>query len=72
MIRPPTDTRDHKAWLAYWGEQAVAAIADAVAHPEFVYEDFKMQYAVHCARIVHSRAIKVRRSLKGVSTIQIR
>ena len=72
MIKTPSDSRDHRGWLEYWGEQAVAAIADAVAHPEFVYEDFKMQYAVHCARIAHSRAIKVRRSLKGASTIQIR
>lgn len=64
MAPLPRNTKDHKAWLAYWGEQLVNAIAVAVAQPDFVHEDFRMQYAVHCARIAHSRAVKVRRSLK--------
>lgn len=58
------NSSDHKAWLAYWSEQLVRAIADAVAHPATGTEDFRLNYAVHCARIACSRAMKVRRNLK--------
>lgn len=62
-MRPPTDPRDHEAWLAYWGEQAVAAIRRAIAQPDFVYEDHRLRYAINCARIAHHRALKVRPGL---------
>lgn len=58
------NSSDHKAWLAYWSEQLVRAIADAVAHPTPTGEDFRLNYAVHCARIACSRAMKVRPRLK--------
>ena len=59
----PINTRDHAAWLSHWADQLVAAITSAVAHPP-VGEDFRLQWAVHCARIAHSRAVKARPSLK--------
>jgi hypothetical protein len=64
MVAVPTHPRDHKAWLAYWAEQLERAIADAVAHPDPVGEDFRMNYVVHCARIAYGRATKVRPSLR--------
>ncbi len=67
MTPLPRNAKDHKAWLNYWTEQLVAAIAAAVAQPGFVHEDFRLNYAVHCARIAHSRACKVRPSLKKLS-----
>jgi hypothetical protein len=62
MIQPPKNTRDHKGWLAYWGEQLVAAIADAASHPP---DGFRENYAVNCARIAHGRALKAKPSLRG-------
>ena len=58
----PTDPRNHKAWVAYWGDQLVAAIVDAVAHPED--DNMRLRYAINCARIAYGRAIKARPSLK--------
>lgn len=60
----PNNPRDHKAWLAYWRDQLVNAIADAVQHPDFNTEDFRLNYAVHCARIAHGRALKAHPKLK--------
>jgi hypothetical protein len=61
----PTDARDHKAWLEHWGKQLVAAIRDAQAHPEHEsHDDFRLRYAISCARIAHGRAMKVKPSLK--------
>ncbi len=61
MVPVPTNTRDHAAWLAYWGEQLTRAIADAIANGG----DFRIAYAVNCARIAHGRALKVKPRLKG-------
>lgn len=58
----PRDARDHKTWLEYWGNQLVAAIRDAIAHPE-AHDDFRLRYAISCSRIAHGRAMKVKPSL---------
>jgi hypothetical protein len=63
----PINPRDHRAWLAYWSERLLAGIADAVAHPGASGEDFRLQWVVHCARIAHGRALKVRPRLKLVN-----
>ena len=57
----PTDPRDHAGWLAHWSDQLVRTIRDAVAHPEC---EFRLAYAVNCARIAHSRACKAYPRLK--------
>lgn len=64
MVAVPVRPRDHKAWLAYWAEQLGQAIAEAVAHPEPAGEDFRLNYAVHCARIACGRAFKVQPRLQ--------
>lgn len=58
--------RDHRAWLAHWSASLVKAIADAIANPPAVgqAEDFRLQWAVHCARLAHRRAIKAHPRLK--------
>lgn len=64
MVAVPTRPRDHVGWLAYWAEQLGRALAEAVAHPCETGEDFRLNYAIHCARIVHGRALKVQPRLR--------
>ncbi len=66
-MKPPLDGRDHKAWLEYWGTQLVGAIANAVAPAEESTADYRLNYAVNCAKIAHRRALKVKPALKGDS-----
>lgn len=55
---------DHRAWLAHWSEQLGGAIRDAIDHPSPSGEDFRLNYAIHCARIACGRAMKVKPGLK--------
>lgn len=60
------DPKNHKAWLEHWSTQLVRAVADAIVNPPTAdqHEDFRLQWAVHCARLAHSRALKAHPRLK--------
>lgn len=60
---------DHRAMAAYWGDQALYAIRQAVAHPTYTtHEDLALNQAVRATRMAVWHAAKVttnRRTRKG-------
>lgn len=61
----PRDPKDHKAWLAYWSDAVLKAVARAIANPTpGTLEDHELLHIVRSTRILHSRALKVRPALR--------
>lgn len=65
IAAPPPQRNNHRAWLAYWADELVRAIARAVANPApTTVWDHDMLQVIRCARSAHGRAIRVRPSLR--------
>lgn len=54
------DFQNHRTMAAWWGDQCIRAIRDAVAHPRpATIEDLALLHAVRSARIALWHALKV-------------
>ncbi len=51
---------DHRAMAAFWGEEAIKSLREAIANPRYVTrEDLALFHAVRAARIAWWHALKI-------------
>ncbi len=58
----PKQPNDHVAWLAYWADETVRAIEQAIVRPpQMVTQkwDLDLEQAVRCARAAAGRALRL-------------
>lgn len=58
---------DHRAWLAYWSQQmlrAIAAHAAGAVSPAGSPWDMEQEHAVRAARMCHYHALRVKPALR--------